>query len=124
MDDQMKSMKNILKLEEAAMFVFCIYVLSLFQVSWWVYLLLAIGPDVGCVGYAFGNKSGAVCYNLFHHKGIAVAIFLAGFILNDQWTQIAGIILFGHSAMDRVFGYGLKMNEGFKYTHLGTIGKK
>ena len=124
MDDKMKSMKNILKLEEAAMFVFCIYVLSLFQVSWWVYLLLAFGPDVGCAGYAFGNKTGAVCYNLFHHKGIAVAIFLAGFILNDEGTQIAGIILFGHSSMDRMFGYGLKLNEGFKYTHLGMIGKK
>jgi len=26
--------------------------------------------------------------------------------------------------MDRMFGYGLKTEEGFKYTHLGIIGKK
>jgi hypothetical protein len=25
--------------------------------------------------------------------------------------------------MDRMMGYGLKYNEGFKFTHLGTIGK-
>lgn len=33
-------------------------------------------------------------------------------------------ILFGHSAMDRIFGYGLKFNDNFKNTHLGWIGKK
>jgi len=32
--------------------------------------------------------------------------------------------MFGHSSMDRMFGYGLKTEEGFKYTHLGMIGKK
>ena len=117
-------MKNILKLEEAAMFVFCIYALSLFRAGWWVYLLMVIGPDIGCIGYAIGKKAGAVCYNLFHHKGIAVAIFLAGFILHDEWTQVAGIVLFGHSSMDRMLGYGLKLNEGFRHTHLGVIGNR
>jgi hypothetical protein len=117
-------MKNILKLEEAAMFVLSIYALSLFNVNWWVYLLILVAPDISFVGYAAGNKAGAVCYNLFHHKGVAIAIFLSGFILRDEWVQIAGIILFGHSSMDRMLGYGLKLNEGFKYTHLGVIGKK
>jgi hypothetical protein len=64
-----------------------------------------------------------VCYNLFHHKGLPLH-FLAGFILKHEWPQIIGIILFGHSSMDRMLGYGLKLNEGFKYTHLGVIGKK
>jgi hypothetical protein len=117
-------MKNILKLEEAAMFGFSIYALSLFHVSWWVYLLLLIGPDISFVGYMAGNKVGAVCYNLFHHKGIAVAVFATGFILGDEWMQIIGIILFGHSSMDRMFGYGLKLPDGFKHTHLGIIGTK
>jgi hypothetical protein len=117
-------MKNILKLEEAAMFGLCIYGLNLFHVSWWVYLLLLIGPDIGFIGYLAGNKVGAVCYNLFHHKGIAVAVFMSGFILKDEWMQIIGIILFGHSSMDRMFGYGLKLNRGFKHTHLGIIGNR
>jgi len=117
-------MKNILKLEEAAMFVLSIYALSLLHVSWWVYLLILIAPDASFVGYTAGNKVGAVCYNLFHHKGVAIAIFLAGFIWRDEWLQITGIVLFGHSSMDRMLGYGLKLNQGFKYTHLGMIGKK
>ena len=116
-------MKNILKLEEAAMFVFSIYALSLLHAGWWIYLLILIAPDISMVGYAAGNKVGAVCYNLFHHKGVAIAIFLAGFILKEEWFQITGIVLFGHSAMDRMLGYGLKLSQGFKYTHLGMIGK-
>lgn len=31
--------------------------------------------------------------------------------------------LFSHSAMDRIFGYGLKHENGFKFTHLREIGK-
>ena len=117
-------MKNILKLEELLMFVLSMYALTLFHVNWWVYLLVLIAPDISFTGYAVGNKVGAVCYNLFHHKGLAVAILLAGFILKHEGPQIIGIILFGHSSMDRMLGYGLKLNEGFKYTHLGVIGKK
>jgi hypothetical protein len=117
-------MKNILKLEQAAMFVLALYALSLLNAPWWIYLLVLIAPDISCIGYTGGNKVGAVCYNLFHHKGIAIAIFMTGLILKDQWFQIMGIVLFGHSAMDRMFGYGLKLNKGFRYTHLGMIGKK
>jgi Domain of unknown function (DUF4260) len=117
-------MKNILKLEEAAMFVLCIYALTLYHVGWWVYLLLFIAPDIGIIGYAAGNKFGSGFYNLLHHKGIAIAVFVTGVILENDWMHIIGIILFGHSSMDRMFGYGLKLDEGFKYTHLGIIGKK
>ena len=116
-------MKNVLKLEEVAMFGICVYALILFHVSWWVYLLILIAPDISFVGYTVGNKVGAFCYNLFHHKGVAIAIFLTGFILKNEGLQVIGIILFGHSSMDRSLGYGLKLNEGFKYTHLGVLGK-
>lgn len=76
------------------------------------------------IGYAGGNKLGAFMYNIFHHKGVAILIFILGFLLSDVTIEIAGIILFGHSSMDRMFGYGLKLNDGFKYTHLGLIDKK
>jgi uncharacterized protein DUF4260 len=116
-------MKNVLKLEEVAMFGFCVYALTLFHVSWWMYLLILIAPDISFVGYAAGNKVGAFCYNLFHHKGVAIAIFLTGYMVKNEWLQVIGIILFGHSSMDRSLGYGLKLNGGFKYTHLGVLGK-
>ena len=117
-------MKNILKLEEAALFGLSIYALSLLHVDWWCWLLLLFGPDISMMGYAAGNRAGAVTYNLFHHKGLAVALYVTGLLMPDASLQIIGIILFGHSSMDRFFGYGLKTEGGFKYTHLGIIGKK
>jgi len=36
--------------------------------------------------------------------------------------EYAGLILFGHSCMDRAMGYGLKYFSGFQDTHLGKIG--
>lgn len=120
----MYKMKNIIKLEEAGMLILAIGGLIIAHASWWWYLLLAIGPDISMIGYTGGNKTGAFFYNLFHHKGIAVVIFLLGFFIDNTILELTGIILFGHSSLDRMLGYGLKLNEGFKYTHLGIIGKK
>ena len=117
-------MKNILKLEELAMFGLSIWALYFLNAEWWYYLLLLLGPDIGLIGYAGGNKMGAFIYNLFHHKAVAVILFVIGLLLPDRMIEITGIILFGHSSMDRMFGYGLKLKEGFKHTHLGLIGKK
>jgi hypothetical protein len=75
------------------------------------------------VGYAFGNKTGAITYNIFHHKAIAIALYLFASYLKNEVLKLAGIILFGHSSMDRMLGYGLKTFQGFKFTHLGKIGK-
>ena len=117
-------MKLILKWEELALFALSLYALYDMQVPWWVYLLLFLGPDISMLGYAGGNRAGAILYNFFHHKGIAVVFFIAGW-LSGIWTlQIIGIVLFGHSCMDRAFGYGLKYFTGFKFTHLGPIGRQ
>jgi Domain of unknown function (DUF4260) len=123
-------MKKILKLEEFAMFTGSIILLYLSDASWWWYPLLLLGPDISMLGYLAGNKAGAFCYNIFHHKAIAIVIFLVGLLLdqndiyNNMWVANFGIILFGHSSMDRFFGYGLKYESGFKFTHLGEIGKR
>ena len=115
-------MKTSLKIEEFFMFVLGIYLFSLLGYQWWWFLVLILAPDIGMVGYLFGNKIGAFMYNLFHHKGVAIAIYLLGVYLSVSLIQLVGILLFAHSAMDRIMGYGLKYDKGFKYTHLGEIG--
>lgn len=124
-------MKLILKLEELAMWTGCILLLYVSQVDWWWYGLMFLGPDVSMLGYLVNTKVGAWSYNLLHHKGVAIVIFLLGLTIqlpgdvqNKDWLINLGIILFGHSSMDRFFGYGLKYENGFKFTHLGEIGKK
>jgi len=117
-------MKSIIKLEELGLFLFGIYLFSQLDYAWWWFLVLILAPDFSMIGYAFGNKSGAFLYNLFHHRGIAIIIYLLGIYLSDDLIQLTGIILFTHSSMDRMMGYGLKYDTGFKFTHLGEIGKK
>jgi len=116
-------MKTLIKIEELAMLGISIYALYLLNAPWWCYLLLGLGPDISMLAYAGGNRAGGIVYNIFHHKGIGIVLFVAGLLLSEQTLQIAGIILFGHASMDRMFGYGLKQLIGFKYTHLGVIGR-
>ena len=116
-------MTKWLKVEELGMFLFGIYMFSLLPYAWWWFVVLLITPDFSMLGYLLGNKWGAVFYNIFHHKGIALAIYIIGVYLSAPVLQLVGIILFSHAAMDRVFGYGLKYDKGFKFTHLGEIGK-
>ena len=116
-------MRAIIQLEELAMLGISIYALYFLKVEWWVYPLLVLGPDISMLGYAAGNKTGAISYNLFHHKAIAIVLFLIGFINQIYSLEITGLILFGHSSMDRMLGYGLKYFTGFQFTHLGQIGR-
>jgi hypothetical protein len=118
-------MKNILKLEEAAMFMLA---LLLFEqqcaMSWWWFWGCLLLPDLSMLGYLANAKTGAWVYNVFHHKGVAILLFFIGTYFTVEPLVFAGIVLFAHSSMDRMFGYGLKLVTGFQDTHLGKIGKK
>lgn len=114
-------MKITLKLEELAEFGLAIYLFNQTPYAWWVFLAWILAPDIGMIGYAFNTKTGAFTYNLTHHKGIAVVFLLCGWILSSDPVLLTGIIMFGHSAMDRIMGYGLKYTDDFKHTHLGWL---
>lgn len=116
-------MKNLIRLEELAMFALSILLFANLPFAWWWFPALILAPDIGMIGYAFGNKVGAYAYNLFHHKGVAILVYALGWWLSNDYFLLSGIILFGHASMDRIFGYGLKYEKGFKFTHLGEIGK-
>ncbi|MFI5204284.1 MAG: DUF4260 domain-containing protein [Flavobacteriales bacterium] len=114
-------MKILLILEEAAMFGFSIFLFQQTSFEWWWYPALILLPDIGMLGYLVNSKTGAVTYNLFHHKAVAVAVLCAGSAYDLPWVVLSGIILFGHASMDRVFGYGLKYSDSFFHTHLGWM---
>ena len=106
------------------MFLGGIVAFSFLNFEWWWFLVLFFVPDIGMLGYLYGDKTGAAIYNLWHHKGLAIAIGVAGIFLAEEILQLTGIILFSHASFDRMLGYGLKYDKGFKFTHLGEIGKK
>jgi len=116
-------MNSLIKLEEAAMMLLGMYLFGLLPYAWWWFPALILVPDFSFIGYAFGNKAGAWAYNIAHHKAVAIALYIAGYYTLLHQLQLAGVILFSHSSMDRMLGYGLKYEKGFKFTHLGEIGK-
>jgi hypothetical protein len=116
-------MKTIISIEEVAMFLLAIFGFSLLPFSWWVFPALLLLPDLSMIGYLINTKIGAIVYNLFHHKALAILIYVVGYQFSNSIFQLVGVILFAHASMDRVFGYGLKYFTDFKHTHLGIIGK-
>jgi len=114
-------MNSILKIEEVLMFLLSIYLFSLLSFKWWIFPALILLPDTGMLGYIVNTRIGSITYNIFHHKGLAIIIYFAGIFLPNETIQLVGIIMFGHSSLDRVFGYGLKFADSFKHTHLGIL---
>jgi hypothetical protein len=117
-------MKKLLQIEEAGMFAACLYLYPYFDLSWWWFTALILTPDFGMIGYLVNNKAGAYLYNVFHHRGLAALIVVAGLASGVLVLQFIGYILFTHACMDRMLGYGLKYEKGFRYTHLGEVGKE
>lgn len=119
-------MKTIIKLEEAAMTLGAMYVLSFHMLGLpaWLWCILFFIPDISFIGYYLNNRFGARLYNLFHHKGIAIALAFFGYIFSNEMLIATGILLFAHASFDRILGYGLKYETGFKDTHLGSLQKQ
>ncbi|WP_298878542.1 DUF4260 domain-containing protein [uncultured Polaribacter sp.] len=116
-------MRNTLKIEELMMFILSMVFFNQLSFEWWWYLALFFLPDLSFLGYLINTKVGAICYNILHHKGIAIIFWLLGFYLQNEILQLIGIVLFGHASFDRVLGYGLKYFDSFNNTHLGKVGK-
>jgi len=116
-------MKSVLKIEEVGLFLLGVYMFGQLSYAWWWFPLLILLPDLGMLGYVLNPQIGAVTYNVFHHKGLAILIYFIGIYFEIEAVQLIGVILFAHASLDRIFGYGLKFKDAFSNTHLGHIGK-
>ena len=114
-------MKNILKLEQLALFAFAFFLYQQLDFSWWTFWLFLLLPDISIAGYLINKKLGAHIYNFAHHQGVAIVIIVVGGYFDENHIQAIGLVLLAHSAMDRVFGFGLKYTDSFKNTHLGRL---
>jgi len=116
-------MKTTLRLEELGFFALAIFFFSQLPFPWWYLPLLLFVPDISMLGYLAGPRLGAVIYNLVHHRALALLYYVLGTVLSLPVLALAGVIIFAHSSLDRVFGYGLKFSDSFNNTHLGVIGR-
>lgn len=123
--NQEKRMDMTIKIEEAVITAVSIYFLSKYNLGLpvWALLLLFFSPDLSMLGYLLSTRVGAFTYNLFHHRGLALAVLATGFLLQLDLLVTAGLLLVAHSSFDRMLGYGLKFSDDFKHTSLGWMGK-
>lgn len=103
-----------------------IYLLIMYNLNLplWVWTILFFTPDIGMLGYLINTRIGAFTYNMFHHKGIAIVLAVAGYYFGKDVLTAVGILLFAHASFDRIMGYGLKFEDSFRNTHLGSLEKK
>jgi len=118
-------MKKLIQAEAIVPFLISVLLINRLPVhfAWWIWIPIFLAPDLSMLGYLMGNKVGAIIYNLFHHQLVAIVLTGTGMALQLPYVELAGLILLGHSSLDRVMGYGLKFRTGFKFTHLGTMGQ-
>jgi len=124
--EAVKKMAFTIKIEEAAVTAIFIYFLSRYNLGLpiWIWVLLFFSPDISMLGYLINTRLGASCYNLFHHRAVALVVLAFGLLTHNNVLVAVGALLFAHSSFDRMMGYGLKYTDDFKHTHLGWMGKK
>jgi hypothetical protein len=122
---QEKTMGIAIQIEEAAITAVSIYFLSKYNLGLpiWALVVLFFSPDFSMLGYIANTRVGAFTYNLFHHRGLALALMAAGFFIHLDILVTVGLLLVAHSSFDRMLGYGLKFSDHFKHTSLGWMGK-
>lgn len=113
--------RRILQIESAIFFLISLYLFSLREQSWLIFILLLLTPDISMIGYIKDKKIGSIIYNLVHNYILAIALVILGNISPYDWMVTLGIILFAHVSLDRLFGFGLKYTSDFKDTHIQKI---
>lgn len=103
-------MKNLIRMEELAEFIFAILIFSKLDYSWWVFPALLLSPDLSMIGYAVNTKVGAWMYNFFHHKALGIILGTVGFLVGYHGLVLTGVILFAHSAIDRCRNLDMKLD--------------
>jgi hypothetical protein len=88
---------------------------------WWLFVVLALAPDLAMVAYAAGPRVGATAYDLVHTYTLPVALGTAGVVAHVDAAVAVALIWLTHIGVDRAIGYGLKYPSGFKDTHLQRV---
>lgn len=92
---------------------------------WWIYLLIALAPDLSMLAYLFGPRLGAIGYNAAHSCAPPLIWLAIGFAAGARTALlVAPALWLAHIGVDRALGYGMKYASGFRDTHLGRIGRQ
>ena len=119
----MKPLDLAIRLEWAIVAVAAVGFYGSTGMSWWLFGLLILTPDLSMFGYLAGPRVGALAYNALHVLILPVPLLIAGHMSGNATVVAVALIWIAHIAIDRALGYGLKLSTGFQDTHLGRIGR-
>lgn len=111
----------ILKLESLCFLLVGAWLYASFNASWWYFFVFLLFPDIFMLGYLKNSKLGALLYNIGHTYTAPLVLFPISLFMNERILIYGAIIWFAHISLDRMLGYGLKLDTDFKDTHLGRI---
>ena len=117
------AIRAVLRLEGLLVMLAAMLAYDKFGAGWGTFAWFFLAPDLSFLGYLAGARVGAISYNVAHSYIGAVACLIASQLLAVPLLLTAGIIWCAHIGFDRALGYGLKYTMGFKFTHLGRIGR-
>ena len=115
--------RDVMRWEGVALFVgtTLFYVFS--GSPWQAYAILFFVPDLTFLAYLAGPRIGAVVYNAAHVTIGPMVLAMLGLVFAEPALGSVALIWLAHIGLDRALGYGLKYGTGFRYTHLGRIGR-
>ena len=115
--------RDLLRWEGAALFAGMTLFFWISGASWQIYALFFFAPDLSFLAYLAGPRVGAAIYNTVHATIAPLLLALAGMLTAEPLAGSIALVWFAHIGLDRALGYGLKYDAGFRFTHLGRIGK-
>lgn len=113
--------QNLIRLEGLLVLAAATAIYFMNGYSWIAFALLLFAPDLSMIGYASGNKLGAYVYNAAHTYSVPILLLLIGLIFPLPMLTLIGLIWMAHIGFDRMMGYGLKYESGFKDTHVQRL---
>ena len=116
--------RRYLQIDGLVLFIAMIVLFAPTHQRWWVFPALLFVPDIFMLGYLMNARLGALLYNVGHSYLAPTVTVLAGWRASSLLTMAIGIIWLGHVGLDRFLGYGLKYDNNFKTTHLGSLSKE
>ena len=114
---------TILRIEGLAVFALALLLYRQEGYSWPLFWSTILLPDIALLAYLFNKDVGAIVYNLTHAKLLPALLAGLGLFYHMPVLLALSLIWFVHIGADRMLGFGLKYSRGFKFTHLGVIGK-
>lgn len=114
-------MSNLVRLENAIIFIAIVTIYFMFGFSVWTFLILLLVPDLFMLGYLVDRKIGSYIYNIGHSYIIPILITLLYLAIGADILLIIGLIWLAHISMDRTIGYGLKYTDSFDKTTIQRL---